>query len=227
MLLPTDITFLKEAELWDESVLLAGVDEAGRGPLAGPVVAAAVILPFGGGAGEHSSPLQGLDDSKKLTIKQREVLFDEICRVAVAYGIGLATVEEIDEHNILNATYLAMNRAIAALTVVPELCLIDGNRADRIDYVNQCVVGGDGKYASIAAASVLAKVYRDRLMSELHAAYPQYGFDRHKGYPTKAHYAALDAHGLSMVHRRSFLKKWEKGTTPPLRGTPSGEGNRG
>ena len=186
--------------------MICGVDEAGRGPLAGPVVAAAVVLPEG--AGEHGSPLQGLDDSKKLSEKQREALFDKICGVATAYGIGVASVEEIDAVNILNATYLAMNRAIWALGVVPELCLIDGNRANGIDYVSQCVVGGDGKYACIAAASVLAKVYRDRLMLELHAAYPQYGFDRHKGYPTRAHYAALDAHGPAAVHRRSFLRKW-------------------
>jgi len=196
-----------ERELRSEYPLIAGVDEAGRGPLAGPVVAGAVILPEG--VGEGGLTLQGLDDSKKLTESQRERLFDEICGVAVYYGIGLATVEEIDAFNILNATYLAMNRAIGALTVVPTLCLIDGNRATGINYVNQCVVGGDGRSALIAAASILAKVWRDRLMLELDEAYPQYGFARHKGYPTKAHYAALDAQGPSVVHRRSFLKKWE------------------
>jgi len=194
-----------ERELQSEYAVICGVDEAGRGPLAGPVVAAAVILPA---AGEHSSPLQGLDDSKKLTEQQRERLFDEICATAVSYGIGFATVEEIDAHNILNATYLAMNRAIEALAVVPGLCLIDGNRADGINYVNQCVVGGDGLSASIAAASILAKVQRDRLMLELHEIYPQYGFDRHKGYPTKAHYTALDTYGPAVVHRRTFLRKW-------------------
>ena len=191
-----------ERELRKGCALICGVDEAGRGPLAGPVVAAAVILPEG-------IALSGLDDSKKLTEIRREALFDEICTVALSYGIGLATVEEIDAHNILNATYLAMNRAIAALNPSPGLCLIDGNRADGVQYANECVVGGDSRCASIAAASILAKVRRDRILLELHAAYPQYGFDRHKGYPTKAHYAALDAHGPSAVHRRSFLKKWE------------------
>ncbi|MCL2562759.1 MAG: ribonuclease HII [Oscillospiraceae bacterium] len=193
-----------ERELRGDYAVVCGVDEAGRGPLAGAVVAAAVILSDG-------LVLPGLDDSKKLTEKQREALFDEICDAALAFGIGLASVEEIDEHNILNATYLAMNRAIAGLETQPDLCLIDGNRADGVRYVNRCIIKGDSKCASIAAASILAKVYRDRLMMELHADYPQYGFDRHKGYPTKAHYAALDEHGASAVHRRSFLKKWEAG----------------
>ena len=191
-----------ERELRTEYAGICGVDEAGRGPLAGPVVAAAVVLPDG-------AELPGLNDSKKLTERQREALFDEICGTALSYGIGLADAEEIDTINILNATYLAMNRAIAALAPLPALCLIDGNRSDGIQYVNQCIVGGDAVCASIAAASILAKVHRDRLMRELHAAYPHYGFDRHKGYPTRAHYAALDAHGPAAVHRRSFLKKWE------------------
>ena len=200
--------------------VICGVDEAGRGPLAGPVVAAAVILPLG---------LQiGVDDSKKLTEAQREALYEEICAQAIGYGIGLATEEEIDEINILNATYLAMNRAVGALCgdgglssaggltpplQVPDLCLIDGNRADGVNYPNQCIVKGDSKCASIAAASILAKVTRDRIMVDLHEAYPQYGFDRHKGYPTKAHYAALEVHGVSDVHRESFLRKWQAGRT--------------
>jgi len=181
---------------------ICGVDEAGRGPLAGPVVAAAVILP-------KDAELPGLGDSKKLTEHQREALFEEIQAIALAYGIGHATVEEINRENILNATYLAMNRAIAALDIPPELCLIDGNRADGIAYPNKCIIGGDGICASIAAASILAKVTRDRLMVELHGQYPQYGFDRHKGYPTKAHYGALDTYGPAPVHRRTFLRKWE------------------
>jgi len=191
-----------ERELRKNYAVICGVDEAGRGPLAGPLVAAAVIFPDG-------VELPGLDDSKKLTEKRRAALFNEICNLALAYGIGIASEEEIDVHNILNATYLAMNRAIAALEPSPELCLIDGNRSDGVRYANQCVIGGDAKCASIAAASILAKVQRDRLMLELHAVHPRYGFDRHKGYPTKAHYAALDEHGPSAVHRRSFLKKWE------------------
>ena len=191
--------------------MICGVDEAGRGPLAGPVVAAAVVLPEG-------LSLPGLDDSKKLSEQQREALFDEICKIATVYGIGSATVEEIDELNILNATYLAMNRAIAALGVSPALCLIDGNRATGVVYPNECIIGGDGKVPSIAAASILAKVTRDRLMADLHRDYPQYGFGGHKGYPTKAHYAALDAHGPSAVHRKSFLKKWAKSTTSPREG---------
>jgi len=200
--------------------VICGVDEAGRGPLAGPVVAAAVILPLG---------LEiGVDDSKKLTESAREALYEEICAQAMGYGIGLATEEEIDLVNILNATYLAMNRAIDALCgdgglssaggltpplQVPDLCLIDGNRADGVNYPNQCIVKGDSKCASIAAASILAKVTRDRIMVDLHEAYPQYGFDRHKGYPTKEHYAALEVHGVSDVHRESFLRKWQAGRT--------------
>lgn len=191
-----------ERELKDTYPILCGVDEAGRGPLAGPVVAAAVVLRDG-------TELSGLDDSKKLTEPQRDALFTEICTKAVSYGIGLATEEEIDEINILNATYQAMNRAIENMAVVPDLCLIDGNRANGVEYANQCIVKGDSKCASIAAASILAKVFRDRIMTVLHDEYPQYGFDRHKGYPTKAHYAALEEHGPSPVHRKSFLKKWE------------------
>ncbi|MCL2568714.1 MAG: ribonuclease HII [Oscillospiraceae bacterium] len=193
-----------ERELQADYAAIAGVDEAGRGPLAGPVVAAAVILPQG-------IELPGLNDSKKLSEQQREALFGEICSLALAYGIGLASAEEIDAMNILNATYLAMNRAIAGLSSAPNLCLIDGNRATGVHHPNQCVVKGDGKCASIAAASILAKVHRDRLMVELHAQCPQYGFAGHKGYPTKAHYAALDLYGPTAHHRRSFLQKWEAG----------------
>ena len=182
---------------------VCGVDEAGRGPLAGPVIAAAVILPLG-------LELPGLADSKKLGAKQREALFEVITNSAMAYAIGEAAVEEIDRLNILEATYLAMNRAVAGLGMRPELCLIDGNRAAGIQYNSQCVVGGDGKCASIAAASILAKVRRDRLMLDLHHTYPQYDFARHKGYPTKAHYEALDTHGPSIHHRQTFLRKWRE-----------------
>ena len=181
--------------------VICGVDEAGRGPLAGPVTAAAVILPDG-------VEILGVDDSKKLAEDRREALYDEICAKAISYGIGLATEAEIDGVNILNATYLAMNRAIACLRPVPDLCLIDGNRGAGIAYPHECVVKGDSKCFSIAAASILAKVTRDRIMADLHEVYPQYGFDRHKGYPTKAHYVALDAHGVSEIHRQTFLRKW-------------------
>jgi len=198
----TDLWVLERSLIAESYTAICGVDEAGRGPLAGPVVAAAVILP-------KDAELPGLGDSKKLTEQQREALFEEIQAIALAYGIGHATEEEIDRENILNATYLAMNRAIGALDIQPELCLIDGNRSEGISYPNRCIIGGDGICASIAAASILAKVTRDRLMLELHGQYPQYGFDCHKGYPTKAHYAALDAHGPAPVHRRTFLRKWE------------------
>ena len=194
-----------EQEYFDQGFhTICGVDEAGRGPLAGPVIAAAVILPC-------EMVLDGVDDSKKLSGGQREVLFTQICKEAVSYGIGLADEAEIDTHNILNATYLAMNRAIENLHTVPDMCLIDGNRATGIVYPNTTIVGGDGKSISIAAASILAKVYRDRLMEKLDAEYPMYGFAKHKGYPTKAHYEALSEHGVSAVHRKSFLKKWEAG----------------
>lgn len=186
------------------SAIICGVDEAGRGPLAGPVVAAAVILP-------ESFLIAGLDDSKKLTEKRRDALYSAIIEHATAYGIGTATAEEIDAHNILNATYLAMNRAIAALDITPDLCLIDGNRATGVTYPNECIVGGDGIVPCIQAASVLAKVHRDRLMTALDATYPNHGFVRHKGYPTKAHYDALDAHGETPIHRATFLRKWKAG----------------
>ena len=177
-----------------------GVDEAGRGPLAGPVCAAAVILP-------PDLRLRGLDDSKKLTEKAREALFEEIVREAVSFGVAFATVEEIEALNILRAAMRAMARAVAELEPVPALALVDGNRAPETPVPCLTVVGGDGKCASIAAASVLAKVSRDRLMRELADAYPVYGFERHKGYGTAAHYAALREHGPCPAHRPSFLKK--------------------
>ena len=180
--------------------LLCGVDEAGRGPLAGPVCAAAVILP-------QNCEIEGLNDSKKLTEKKREALFDLICAAAVSYGIAFATVEEIEEYNILGATFMAMNRAIAKLNPVPELALIDGNRNTGIEIPSRCVIGGDGKCADIAAASVLAKVTRDRYMLQMAELYPQYGFEKHKGYGTKAHYEAIRAYGPSPIHRPSFLRK--------------------
>ena len=179
---------------------LCGVDEAGRGPLAGPVCAAAVILP-------QNCEIQGLNDSKKLTEKKREALFDVICAAAVSYGIAFATVEEIEEYNILGATFMAMNRAFARLDPVPELALIDGNRNTGIQIPSRCIVGGDGKCADIAAASVLAKVTRDRYMRQMAELYPQYGFEKHKGYGTKAHYEAIRAYGPSPIHRPSFLRK--------------------
>lgn len=180
--------------------LLCGVDEAGRGPLAGPVCAAAVILP-------QNCEIEGLNDSKKLSEKKREALFDVICAAAVSYGIAFATVEEIEEYNILGATFMAMNRAIAMLDPVPELALIDGNRNTGIQIPSRCVIGGDGKCADIAAASVLAKVTRDRYMLQMAELYPQYGFEKHKGYGTKAHYEAIRAYGPSPIHRPSFLRK--------------------
>ena len=181
--------------------LICGVDEAGRGPLAGPVCAAAVILP------PHAE-IEGLNDSKKLTDKRRRELFPIIKEQAVAYGIGFASHEEIDEINILQATYLAMERALAALSVKPDLALIDGNRAKDFGLPVETVIKGDSRSASIAAASILAKVSRDDLMLEAAEQYPQYQFGVHKGYGTKAHYAALTEHGPSPIHRMSFLKKF-------------------
>ena len=190
-----------ENEIYESGVSpLCGVDEAGRGPLAGPVCAAAVILPRG-------LVIEGLNDSKNLSEKKRELLYDEIIEKAVSYGIAFATVEEIEEKNILEATFLAMNRAIEKLSVRPALALIDGNRDKGIAVEARCVIGGDGKCADIAAASILAKVTRDRYMLQLAQQYPQYGFEKHKGYGTAAHYAAIRAFGPSPVHRMSFLRK--------------------
>ena len=190
-----------ENEIYDEGIaLLCGVDEAGRGPLAGPVCAAAVILP-------RNCVIPGLNDSKKLTEKKREALYDVILESAVSCGIAFATVEEIEEHNILVATFMAMNRAIAQLAPRPELALIDGNRNTDIRLPSRCIVGGDGKCADIAAASVLAKVTRDRYMLQMAEQYPEYGFEKHKGYGTKAHYDAIRQYGPSPIHRPSFLRK--------------------
>lgn len=190
-----------ENEIYDSGVkLLCGVDEAGRGPLAGPVCAAAVILPRG-------LEIPGLNDSKKLTEKKREELYDRIIDSAVSYGIAFGTVEEIEALNILGATFLAMNRAIAKLDPQPELALIDGNRNAGILVNSRCIVKGDASCADIAAASILAKVTRDRYMLELASQYPQYHFEQHKGYGTKLHYEALREFGPSPVHRPSFLRK--------------------
>ena len=181
--------------------IICGVDEAGRGPLAGPVVAAAVILP------PHIE-IPGLNDSKKLSDKKRRELFPIIKEQAVAYGIGIATHGEINEINILQATFLAMERALAQLQMKPEIALIDGNREKDFGIPVQTVVKGDSRSASIAAASVLAKVTRDDMMLEQAREYPNYGFEIHKGYGTKAHYAALTEHGPSPIHRMTFLKKF-------------------
>ena len=179
---------------------LCGVDEAGRGPLAGPVCAAAVILPAG-------LEIAGLNDSKKLSEAKREALYGEITDKAISYGIAFASEEEIEERNILGATFLAMNRAITQLDPAPALALIDGNRNTGIETASRCIVDGDAKCASIAAASILAKVTRDRYMLEMAQRYPEYGFEKHKGYGTKAHYAAIREFGPCAIHRPSFLKK--------------------
>lgn len=193
--------WLLENEIYDSGVkILCGVDEAGRGPLAGPVYAAAVILP-------RNLEIKGLNDSKKLSEKKREALFDIICEKALCYGIARAEVEEIESLNILNATYLAMNRAIARLELTPELALIDGNRNAGIEISSRCVVKGDSKCADIAAASILAKVSRDRYLLEMAELYPQYQFEKHKGYGTKLHYEAIREYGPSPIHRMSFLRK--------------------
>ena len=180
---------------------VCGVDEAGRGPLAGPVYAAAVILPEG-------CIIDGVNDSKKLTEKKREALFDVIREKALAYSIATASEKEIDEINILNATYLAMQRAIEGLEIKSDYAMIDGNRLPKLDIAAECIVKGDGKSMSIAAASILAKVSRDRYMLQMAEKYPQYQFEKHKGYGTKLHYEMLDEFGPSEIHRQSFLKTW-------------------
>lgn len=190
-----------ENEIYDSGIsLICGVDEAGRGPLAGPVCAAAVILPRG-------IEIEALNDSKKLSEKKRELLYDEICEKAISFGIAFATVGEIEEINILNASMLAMNRAIAQLAPRPELALIDGNRNSAIEIRSQCVIKGDAKCADIAAASILAKVTRDRYMLKMAKKYPEYHFEQHKGYGTKLHYEALREYGPCEIHRPSFLRK--------------------
>lgn len=189
-----------EAQAKEEGfVAVCGVDEAGRGPLAGPVYAAAVILPSG-------CVIDGLNDSKKLSEKKREQLFDVILEKAEAHGIAWATEQEIDEYNILQATYLAMRRAIDALQIKADFALIDGNRLPPLDIQAQTVIKGDACCASIAAASILAKVSRDRFMLEIDRKYPQYQFSKHKGYGTKLHYEMLAQFGISPVHRKTFLK---------------------
>ena len=190
-----------ENEIYDIGVeLICGVDAAGRGPLAGPVCAAAVILPRG-------IEIPALNDSKKLTEKKREELYPIIIEKALAYGIAFATVEEIEEHNILQATYMAMRRAVRQLKLTPQLALVDGNRDPGLGIATQTVVKSDGKCADIAAASVLAKVTRDRFMLEMAEKYPEYHFEQHKGYGTKLHYEAIREFGPSPIHRMSFLKK--------------------
>ncbi len=179
---------------------VCGVDEAGRGPLAGPVCAAAVILP-------GDCVIEGLNDSKKISEKKREILFDIIVEKALAFSIAYGTLEEIEEYNILEATYIAMNRAIEGLSLKADFALIDGNRVPKgIKIPCETVVKGDSKSYSIAAASILAKVTRDRLMMEYDQKYPEYLFSKHKGYGTKAHYEAIKQHGVCEIHRLSFLK---------------------
>ena len=196
-----DLWAYENAAYSDSVSCICGVDEAGRGPLAGPVFAAAVILPKG-------LMIEGLNDSKKLTEKKRELLFGEITSQAIAYSIASASEREVDEINILQATFLAMRRAIAGLPVPPDLALIDGNRDTDFGVPSQTIIKGDSLSANIAAASILAKVSRDRLMCEYAEQYPNYGFDVHKGYGTKRHYEALRAYGPCPIHRITFLKKF-------------------
>lgn len=180
--------------------IICGVDEAGRGPLAGPVYAAAVILPDG-------LEELGINDSKKMSEKKREQLYDVVVENAIAYGVGFATEKEIDEINILNATFLAMRRAVEAMGVKPDMVFVDGNRKPSTGYEEITIVKGDAKSISIAAASILAKVSRDRYMRQLAEKYPEYEFDRHKGYGTKLHYEKIEQYGILPDHRMSFLKK--------------------
>ena len=182
---------------WDTVGLVAGVDEAGRGPLAGPVVAAAVIL-------DDLQPIAGIDDSKKLTAKRRERLFDDIRARALCFSIAEASVAEIDTMNILQATLLAMKRAVEGLRLRPVKVLVDGNRLPVLDVRAEAIVQGDALVPAISAASILAKVHRDRLCDELHQLYPVYGFDQHKGYGTAQHLQALQAHGPAACHRMTF-----------------------
>jgi ribonuclease HII len=183
--------------VWDKPGLVAGVDEAGRGPLAGPVVAAAVIL-------DDLNPIAGLDDSKKLTAKQRERLYDEIMAKALCVSIAQASVAEIDSINILQATMLAMQRAVLGLRLPPAKVLVDGNRVPVLPMLSEAIVGGDAKVEAISAASILAKVTRDRWCEQVDAVHPEYGFAKHKGYGTAQHLAALKKHGATLLHRTSF-----------------------
>ncbi len=196
----TEELYAFDAEKRQSFPVLCGVDEAGRGPLAGDVYAAAVIL-------DPENPIEGINDSKKITEKKRAVLFEEICEKAICYCIASASVEEIEEINILNAAMLAMKRAVEGLENVPDYVFVDGNKLPPIDISAEAVIKGDANSASIAAASILAKEARDRNLRELDELYPQYGFSKHKGYGTKAHYEAILTHGPSPVHRMSFLKK--------------------
>ena len=198
---PVDLWRYEREAFAEGFAVVCGVDEAGRGPLAGPVCAAAVVLP-------RETVIEGLNDSKKLTDQKRRALYDVITERAVAYGIAFASEQEIDEINILQATFLAMERAMQKLTVRPQLALIDGNRAKDFGLPVRTIVHGDSLSASIAAASILAKVTRDRLMEELDGEYTQYGFAVHKGYGTKRHYEALREFGPCPIHRRTFLKKF-------------------
>ncbi len=177
--------------------VIAGIDEAGRGPLAGPVVAAAVILPA-------DLRLQGIRDSKKIRPRERDYLYDLISENALSLAVGSSTAEEIDSLNILEASKLAMCRALNSLSILPDLLLIDALKLPQIERKQEAIIKGDSKSASIAAASIIAKVTRDRIMMEFHRQYPQYGFDRHKGYPTKAHRASIMRFGLSPIHRKTF-----------------------
>lgn len=180
--------------------VICGVDEAGRGPLAGPVYAAAVILPKG-------YVIDGVNDSKKLSEKKRDALFDIIKQEAISYSVGIATEQEIDEINILQATFLAMRRAVDGLSVKPDIALIDGNKKPGLSIAEWDIVKGDSKSANIAAASIIAKVSRDRYMLELAEKYPEYQFEKHKGYGTKLHYEMIEKYGISPIHRKSFLRK--------------------
>lgn len=181
--------------------IICGVDEAGRGPLAGPVYAAAVILPKG-------YIIDGVNDSKKLSEKKRDLLFDKIIEECVCCGIGVADEKEIDEINILQATFLAMRRAVDSLDIKPDIALIDGNKKPGLDIDEWDIVKGDSKSASIAAASIIAKVSRDRYMLQMAEKYPEYQFEKHKGYGTKLHYEMIEKYGISPIHRKTFLKKF-------------------
>lgn len=195
--MPRSAKVLQASLVWDVNGLIAGVDEAGRGPLAGPVVAAAVIL-------DDRHAIKGLADSKKLSARRREALFDEIRAKALCCSVAQASVEEIDELNILQATLLAMRRAVMGLRLPPKLVLVDGNRLPVLDIRAEAIVKGDDKVPAISAASILAKVTRDRWCLEYHQQFPQYGFDQHKGYGTADHLAALRLHGPCPQHRRTF-----------------------
>ncbi len=197
-----DIDWFKYENECDEQgySVICGVDEAGRGPLAGPVCAAAVIL-------EKGNVIEGVNDSKKLSEKKREALYDVITQRAVSWSVAFASEKEIDELNILQATFLAMQRAVQGLKIKPEVALVDGNRLPKLEIPAKAIVKGDGLSESIACASILAKVSRDRVMYDIDKKYPQYCFSKHKGYGTKVHIEMIKKYGVSPVHRMSFLKK--------------------